>query len=83
MEQNKSKIKECDICGSNATYLCFNCIQYFCDSCHKMIHDIKKNVNHKREPIDLYVPIELKCPEHPIIPMTLFCLDERGKHIYF
>lgn len=77
MEKNKSKIKECNICGTNATCLCFKCILYFCDSCYKLIHDKQKNANHKKEPLDPYIPIDLKCPDHPIIPITLSCLNEK------
>ena len=77
MEKNKN-IKECDICKVNATCLCFNCIQYFCESCYKYVHNKQSNSSHKKELIDPYVPIDLKCPEHPIIPITLFCLDEKG-----
>ena len=74
MEKNKNKIKECDICGINATCLCFKCILYFCDSCYKFVHDKQKNSNHKIESLDPYIPIDLKCSEHPINPITLFCL---------
>jgi len=77
MEKSKNKIKECDICGTNATCLCFKCILYFCDSCYKLIHDKQKNANHKKELLDPYMPIDLKCPDHPIIPITLFCLNEK------
>ena len=82
-KKNKKLIKECDICGENATCLCFKCIQYFCESCFKLIHDKKKNSNHQKEPIDPFVPIDLKCPDHPINPITFFCLDEKGKYILF
>ena len=74
--------KNCDICGENANCLCFNCINYFCDSCFKLIHDKQKNSNHKKEKIDPYIPIELKCKEHPKIPLNLFCIDEKGKLNY-
>ena len=74
--------KNCDICGANANCLCFNCINYFCDSCFKLIHDKQKNSNHKKEKIDPYIPIELKCKEHPKIPLNLFCIDEKGKLNY-
>ena len=82
MEKNKKLIKECDICGINATSLCFKCIQYFCESCFKLIHDKPKNANHQKEIIDPYIPIDLKCLDHPIYPITLFCLDEKGNIIY-
>ena len=82
MEKSKG-IKECDICGVNATSLCFNCIQYFCESCFKLIHDKQKNSSHKKGLIDPYVPIDLKCPEHPINPLVLFCLDEKGNKVLY
>ena len=78
MEKNKKEIKECDICGANATCLCFKGKQYYCDSCFKFIHDKQKNSQHKKEPIDPYIPLELKCPEHPESPLNLFCLDEKS-----
>jgi len=40
---------------------------------------MKKNSNHKKENIDPFVPIELKCPEHSKFPLTLFCLTEKSK----
>ena len=46
-----------------------------------MIHDKQKNSQHKKEPIDPYIPFDLKCPEHPDIPLNLFCLDEKGNNI--
>ena len=74
-----SNIKQCDICGTNASCLCFDCINYFCESCFKLIHDKKINSGHKKEKIDLYIPIDLKCKDHPKIPLNLFCIDEKGK----
>ena len=78
---NKEKlnnVKKCEICNSNATCLCFQCNNYFCDNCYKVRHDIKKNPQHKKENIDPFVPIDIKCPEHPMDRMNLFCLDEKG-----
>ena len=46
-----------------------------------MIHDIKKNPKHKKENIDLFVPIDLKCQEHPKDRINLFCLDDKGNFI--
>ena len=78
--ENKSKlIKVCETCGINSTCLCFICNEYFCDSCFKMNHDKQMKINHKKEKIDLYVPIDLKCQAHPNIPLNLFCVDEKGK----
>ena len=79
MEAQKN-IKQCDICkDEEATTLCIDCYFYFCEACFKYIHDKKKNRNHKKEKIDLFIPIETKCPEHEGILMNLFCTDEKGK----
>ena len=84
MIQKKPKyIKECEICKSNATCLCFQCNNYFCDRCYKLIHDIKNNSEHKKESIDPFMPIDIKCPEHPQDRMYLFCADEKGNLIFF
>ena len=79
--EKKNLIKKCDIRDEDATSLCFNCKQYFCESCFKLIHNKQKNAQHKKENIDPYVPIDLKCQEHPDILLNLFCLSEKGKHI--
>ena len=73
-------IKKCDICDEDATSLCFNCKQYFFESCYKFIHNKQKNSQHKKENIEPYVPIELKCQEHADILSNLFCLSGKGKH---
>ena len=75
----KNSIKHCDFCGKDATCLCFECLNYFCDNCYKLIHDLQNNSSHKKEEIDLYVPIDIKCPYHPKNPLNLFCVDEKGK----
>ena len=79
MKKNDNFIKKCDICKEDATSLCFNCNQYFCESCYKFIHSKKINSQHKKENIDLYVPIDLRCEKHPNIPLNLFCFNEKGK----
>ena len=82
--ENKSKLfKVCEICNSNATCLCYKCNSYFCGRCYKVIHDIKNNPEHKKESIDPFVPIDIKCPDHPQYPMYLFCIDEKGKKIIY
>ena len=45
----------------------------------KMVHDKKKSNNHKKENIDPFIPIELKCPIHPQNPLNLYCADENDK----
>ncbi len=78
MEINEKNIKECDICDSKASVVCYNCKQYFCKACSKFIHEKKKNSNHIKQALDPYIPILLKCPKHPEVPLNLFCLDEKG-----
>ena len=81
----ENQLKKCELCKEIATSLCFICNSYFCNQCYKYVHDKKININHKKEIIDPFVPIDLKCPEHPQHPIYLFCTDEKGKHnfIYF
>ena len=81
MEKENNIIKKCNICGSEAKCLCFECNDYFCDKCYKLIHELKKEPQHKKENIDLFIPIDLKCPEHPKDRINLFCLDDKGKYI--
>ena len=79
MENIQKNEKQCEMCKIPATSLCFECFMYLCDSCYKIIHDKLPNNNHKKEKIDYFVPIDTKCPEHPNHPISLFCLDEKGK----
>ena len=78
MDIEQSNLKVCDICKENATYICFTCKNYLCEKCSKYIHDMKINSAHKKEKLDPYIPIELKCQDHPEHPIFLFCLDEKG-----
>ena len=79
MEVQKN-IKKCEICKvREAITLCLDCYNYFCEICYKCVHDIKENRNHKKEKIDLFIPIDITCPDHERILMNLFCLDEKGK----
>ena len=74
--------KKCEICESDAQCLCYKCKMYLCDNCYKFIHQKKKNINeHKKEKIDFFVPIEIKCQEHPQDRINLFCVDDKGKYI--
>ena len=81
-----SKLKKCEFCKIDATCLCFQCMSYFCDSCFKTCHNNDEFKSHKKEKIDYYVPIDLKCPEHKLHPMVLFCTNEKGNllnYLYF
>ena len=87
MEEKENNLKYCDICKSQATSLCPSCLSgvgfYYCDSCYKMIHDKKENMNHKKEKIDYYLPIDLRCNIHQNVSLNLFCLDEKGNILFY
>ena len=72
------KQKNCEVCKNEAKCLCFKCMSYFCDSCFKLSHSNEEYKNHKKDKIDLFVPIDLKCPEHKLYPMGLFYTNEKG-----
>ena len=77
---NKNKI--CDLCGEIACSLCFKCVMYFLDSCYKIVHDMKISKQHKKESIDYYVPMDIKCELHPNDRINLFCVDENGNKLF-
>jgi len=82
MEQN-SLLKKCEICDEYAKSLCYECMTYYCDACYKYVHEKQKNIKHKKEQIDPYVPIDTKCSLHPKNSISLFCLEEKGNFIYY
>ena len=53
-------------------------MSYFCDSCFKIAHNNKENKLYKKDKIDYFAPIDLKCREHKLYPMGLFCINEKG-----
>lgn len=83
MEINEKNFKTCEICDEFATCLCFKCINYYCDSCFKFIHGKEKNKNHKKEKIDNFIPLDIKCSKHSTIPINIFCLEDKGNYIKF
>ena len=83
IEKKSELIKECEICKTNASCLCFQCNNYYCESCYKFVHDKQANSSHKKESIDPFMPIDIKCPEHPQDRMYLFCADEKGNYIFY
>ena len=81
MDDKQRNIKFCDICKSEASFICLDCIcNYYCESCYKLIHSIKFNSDHKKEKIDDFFPINLRCSEPKKSPFNLFCLDDKGKY---
>jgi hypothetical protein len=55
---------------------------YLCESCFRFIHEKEKKKQYKKEKIDNFAPIDLKCPEHPKNRINQFCIDEKGKYIH-
>jgi len=53
----KENNKNCEICELNATCLCFKCNFYFCEKCYKLVHDLKKSQEHKKELIDSFISL--------------------------
>ena len=51
---------------------------YLCEKCFKFIHEKKPKSQHKKEVIDLFVPINIKCSLHSEDNINLFCIDEKG-----
>ena len=83
MEINQKNFKQCDMCKQEeAKSFCPTCFCYYCDDCFKCVHEKGKNKEHKKEKIDYFVPIDIRCPEHNGDNISLFCLDEKG-NIYF
>ena len=75
----KENNKNCEICELNATCLCFKCNFYFCEKCYKLVHDLKKSQEHKKELIDSFISFDLKCTIHKDQKNSLFCLNDKGK----
>ena len=78
MENTQDKSIICGICNKKSSCFCFKCMNYFCDICYKLIHEKKDISQHKKEKIDYFIPLELKCPSHPNYPNEYYCLDENG-----
>lgn len=71
--------KKCELCEEKATNICFDCSFFLCDSCFNFLHEKQSKKEHKKEDIDPFISMEIKCPLHPKIPMNLFCTEEKGK----
>ena len=79
MEINPKNFKLCDMCKvEEAKSLCLNCFSYYCDGCFKQVHQKKENSEHKTQKVDVFVPIDTRCPDHEKIPINLFCIDYKG-----
>ena len=80
---NKKESKICQICKTDANYLCFECNNYYCESCYKFVHEKQANKNHQKENIDPFIPIDLYCSIHPEEKISFYCTDDKGKLNYF
>jgi len=78
----KSKSKKCQVCLLDATCQCFKCLENFCDSCYNIAHKNEERKSHKKEKLDYYIPLDMKCPVHNLVPLNLFCVDDKGNYIY-
>ena len=74
----EGKIKQCETCLERATSLCYQCMAYYCDSCYNLAHKNETRKSHLKEKIDYYIPMDVKCPEHKLNVINLFCVDEKG-----
>ena len=70
--EKKIILKECELCNTYASCLCFECKSYYCNKCYEIIHSIKKSPIHKKEDIDAFVQIDLKCQKIPKDESTFF-----------
>ncbi len=82
MDNYIKRIKYCEICKEEASTICFNCINYFCNSCSNFIHSKKINKAHIRDKIDIYKLFDIKCKIHPNKSLEFFCIDENSNYIY-
>ena len=82
MNQIQKNEKLCEICGIPAKSLCINCLSYYCEECYKYVHNKEQNKQHKKEKIDYFVPMDIKCQDHPKDRINLFCIDEKGNTLY-
>jgi hypothetical protein len=79
--EDMNEERKCELCQEKATILCFDCSFYLCGICSKFLHDKKANQEHKKEDIDPFVSIDIKCSIHPKYHMNLFCVNEKSKKI--
>ena len=81
--EEKIKEKKCELCKEKATNICFDCSFYLCDSCFLFLHEKKANLNHRKEEIDPYVSMDIKCPVHSNNKINIFCIEEKSKYYLF
>ena len=70
--------QKCELCEEKATNICFDCSFLLCDSCFNFLHEKHSNIGHKKENIGPLINLNIKCPVHPKMPLTLFCDKEKS-----
>ena len=80
MEYKSKRIKTCEICREEANIICFNCTNYYCDSCSKFIHEKKINQNHIKDKINIFQLLNIICETHQK-KLEYFCIEENSKKI--
>ena len=78
MVDNDDGQKLCISCEEDATIVCFDCKNYYCESCFSFFHKKAKNKNHKRAEISSVLPIEINCLKHQGYQIISFCLTDKG-----
>ena len=58
-------------------------MSYYCDNCFNLGHKNEERKSHKKQKIDYNVPIDVKCPEHKLVPLNLFCINDKSNSKYF
>lgn len=77
--ENIFKGNFCELCKGPATNICYDCSFYLCDDCFDYLHIKKVNSEHKKEKIDPIIPINIKCPRHPKMLLSFYCIEENSK----
>ncbi len=64
--------KKFEMCKLKARNLSLDCMNYYCESCYKLIHEKEATIHHLNEKSDYFIPFDTKCKEHPSNPLAYF-----------
>ena len=53
-------------------------MNYYCYSCFKIAHTNEEFKTHKKENIDYFNIIKVRCPELKLSAINLFCFERKG-----
>ncbi len=82
MENVIKRFKYCEICKEEANIICFDCINYYCDSCSNFIHEKEINKGHIKDKININRLLNIKCKIHPNKSLDFFCVDENSNYLF-